>query len=158
MSFNNCIIWNNIDLTNSWKEWRGRREDEGEERICSKLMDVPWMCNVIILVKKSRSAKEEEKKMKWMDEEWNRWIEVRVRGSKWKSEEGKGGKADGARMRLGWLNLFAGPAVAPLRPLWKAEGIWQTDQNYNLIPFSHHMGRWHACGHSPAFFFPIMLL
>lgn len=55
----------------------------------------------------------------------------RQRVKEWEREEGK---ADGARKRLGWFNLFADPVVVPLRPLWQAEGIWQTDQNYNLIP------------------------
>lgn len=137
MSFNNCIIWNNIALANSWKERKRRREDEGEERACSEIMDVPLMCNVIIFGEKKQESIGGRKTIKWMDESGNRWIEVRVRGSKWRSEKGKG-KADGARKRLGWFNLFAGLEVAPFRPLWQAEGIWQTDQNYNLMPFSHH--------------------
>lgn len=81
MSFNNCIIWNNIASANSWKGGKRRGEDEEEveaevgedeeeERTCSELMDVPWMCNVIILVKRSGECMGGRggKKMKWMDE------------------------------------------------------------------------------------------
>lgn len=113
MSFNNCIIWNNIGSAHLWegKERRGKDKVE-EERTCSELMDVPWTCNVIILLKRSRRVwRKEKKRMKWMEEQGSRWIEGRVRGIYWKSEKGREErKADGARKRLQWFHLFSGPS------------------------------------------------
>lgn len=150
MSFNNCIIWNNIGSAHLWegKERRGKDKVE-EERTCSELMDVPWTCNVIILLKRSRRVWRKEKKgwngwrSKGVDElraGWEASIErVRKDERRGKQMEPEGGCSD-----------FIYSLVLPPRPLWQAEkNLADWSKSHSL-----HTRHWQmACEvHSPQLF------